>query len=307
VVTGGAGFIGSHLVEALERQGCRVVVVDDLSSGHLANLEAVMDRIEFVNGDIRDPQTLNDAARGCAAIFHLAAVVSVPRTVAQPLASAQVNEVGTLNVFEAARRNRVGRVVFASSSAVYGDDPQLPKHEDMLPVPLSPYAVQKIAGEYYGRVYHRLHGTKTAALRFFNVFGPRQDPSSPYSGVISIFMSRAVSRQAPTIFGDGEQSRDFVYVSDVVEALMLAARWVDADGRPLNVGSGRPVTVNRLWQKISDLVPYDGKPEYAPQRVGDIRQSLADVSRAASAVGFVAKVDFDAGLARTFEWYQSPH
>jgi UDP-glucose 4-epimerase len=209
LVTGGAGFIGSHLVETLVAGGCRVSVLDNLSSGKPSNLDSVARRIRFIRGDIRDPAALSAAVAGCAVVFHLAAVVSVPKTTEDPLGSAAVNETGSLQVLEAARSGRVRRLVFASSSAVYGDEPTLPKREDMPTRPLTPYAVQKLAVEYYLRVYQSLYGLETAGVRFFNVYGPRQDPSSPYSGVISIFMTQALKGEPPVIYGDGRQSRDF--------------------------------------------------------------------------------------------------
>ena len=238
LVTGGAGFIGSHLTQALAAGGCRVTVLDDLSSGHASNLEAVAGRIRFIRGSICDCRLMEEAAAGCEAVFHLAAVVSVPKTTADPLGSAAVNEIGSLNVLEAARRARARRFVFASSSAVYGDDPVLPKREDMAPRPMTPYAVQKLAVEYHARVYTDLFGLETVCLRFFNVYGPRQDPSSPYSGVISIFMTKALDGENPVIYGDGAQSRDFVFVQDVVQALLLAAQTPSASRHDIQRGHG---------------------------------------------------------------------
>lgn len=303
LVTGGAGFIGSHLVGALAAQGCRVTVLDNFSSGHRTNLSHLVGDIDLIEGDIRDLQALMRAARGCEVIFHLAAVVSVPQTVAQPVESALVNDLGTLHVLEAARAGGTSGVVLASSSAVYGDDPELPKHESLLPKPLSPYAVQKITGEYYARIYHELYGMKTASLRFFNVFGPRQDPSSPYSGVISIFLSKAVAHTAPVINGDGRQSRDFVYVSDVVRALIAAAGADAAAGRSINVGTGTSIDINRLWRIIADLAGLSIAPRYGPPRAGDIMVSVAAVDAAQSLLGFTADVPFEEGLERTFRWY----
>lgn len=305
LVTGGAGFIGSHLTEALVKAGCRVVVLDDLSSGKRANLAAVEDRIRFLEGDIRDFQAVKAAAEDCDIVFHLAAVVSVPRTVEEPLPSAMVNDLGTLHVFEAARQHRAAGLVFASSSAAYGDDPRQPKHEAMSPDPLSPYAVQKIAGEHYAGVYHRLFGIKTTSLRFFNVYGPRQDPGSPYSGVISIFMDRACRDRAPTIYGDGSQTRDFVYVQDVVRACMETAVSPDTGGLTFNVGTGRSTTINELWQTVGRLSGCLRRPAYAPPRAGDIRHSLARIERLRSATGFAPRVPLDEGLSQTLRWYGS--
>jgi UDP-glucose 4-epimerase len=304
LVTGGAGFIGSHLTEALVTEGCQVTVLDNLSSGNRSNLKSVKGRINFCKADIRDLQTVENTTQGCEAIFHLAAMVSVPQTVTQPIESAQINDMGTLHIFEAARRNNVGCVVFASSSAVYGDDPRLPKQEEMNPVPLSPYAVQKLSGENYARVFNMLYGIKTTSLRFFNVFGPRQDPSSPYSGVISIFMSKAVSKSPPTIYGDGNQSRDFIFVKDVVRAILLAATADDAAGKSINVGTGRSISINRLWGIISQRNGLTIEPQYASPRPGDILKSVADIQRAKSLLGFEPHYSFEKGIEQTFEWYR---
>lgn len=304
LVTGGAGFIGSHLTEALTAEGCRVTVLDNLSSGSLVNLDAVKDAIEFRQDDVCDPKAVREASRGCDAVFHLAAVVSVPQTVEHPIASARVNDLGSLHVFEAARQNHVGCVVFASSSAVYGDDPQLPKKENMPPNPLSPYAVQKIGGEYYARIYFQLYGIHTVSLRFFNVFGPRQDPSSPYSGVISIFMTRAAAGLPATIHGDGSQSRDFVFVTDVVRANLLAVATPAAAGQAFNIGSGRSIDINRLWQQICRINAKQTSAQYADPRAGDIHASLADIGKAQSVLGFAPQVAFEDGLEQTFDWYQ---
>ena len=303
LVTGGAGFIGSHLTEDLVAKGCLVTVLDNFSSGRQANLNRVAADIELIEDDIRNLQAVERAAKGCEVIFHLAAVVSVPQTVTQPLDSAMVNDLGTLHVLEAARNAGSGSVVLASSSAVYGDDPGLPKRENMIPKPLSPYAVQKITGEYYARVYHDLYGIDTASLRFFNVFGPRQDPSSPYSGVISIFMSKAVARTCPTIYGDGTQSRDFVYVSDVVRAMIAAATAKAAAGRSINVGTGTSIDINRLWWTVAGMAGLSIAPRYEPSRAGDIIASVAAVDTAESLLGFKTEVSLENGLERTFRWY----
>jgi UDP-glucose 4-epimerase len=303
LVTGGAGFIGSHLTEDLVAKGCRVTVLDNFSSGRRTNVSRMAADIELIEGDIRDLRAVERAAKGCEVIFHLAAVVSVPQTVAQPLDSAMVNDLGTLHILEAARDAGSGAVVFASSSAVYGDDPGLPKRESMIPKPLSPYAVQKITGEYYARVYHELYGIDTASLRFFNVFGPRQDPSSPYSGVISIFMSKAVAQTGPIIYGDGTQSRDFVYVSDVVRAMIGAATTKAAAGRSINVGTGTSIDINRLWRTIAGMAGLSIAPRYDPPRAGDIIASVAAVDTAESLLGFNAEVSLEDGLERTFRWY----
>jgi UDP-glucose 4-epimerase len=305
LVTGGAGFIGSHLAETLAAGGCRVTVLDNLVSGNEANLRhAAAGRIRFVRGDIRDPQAVQDAAQGAEVVFHLAAVVSVPMTVSDPVGSTEVNEVGSLNVMEAARRLKARRLVFASSSAVYGDEPTLPKLETMPPRPLTPYAVQKLAVEYHLKVYGSLYGLETASLRFFNVFGPRQDPSSPYSGVISIFMTRALDGAAPVIYGDGRQSRDFVYVADVVQALIAAASAPDAPGGVFNVGTGRDVTISGLWESIASLAGVAVIPSHGPPRSGDIPHSVAAVAAARDRLGFMPQVSLAEGLKRTLDWYR---
>jgi len=303
LVTGGAGFIGSHLVEALVGENCAVTVIDNLSSGQLENIEAFKENITFVRGDIQDEKTLNKISKGCDAIFHQAAVVSVTQTVKDPVGSALVNDIGAIKVLDAARRNNVQRVVLASSSAVYGDAPQLPKIESMIPAPLSPYAVQKLTNEYYADLYHRLYGIETVCLRYFNVYGPRQDPSSPYSGVISIFMSKAIAGEVPVIYGDGRQTRDFVYVGDVVQANLLAAVSPNAAGRVFNVGTSHSVEINSLWQMVSTLAQHHTKPQYEDPRPGDILHSLAGVQRAKESLGFVPSIPFEEGLQKTFHWY----
>jgi UDP-glucose 4-epimerase len=304
LVTGGAGFIGSHLVEALVAGGWRVTVLDDLSSGRPSNLEPVAGRMKFIQGSICDRGVVAKAAFGCEVVFHLAAVVSVPKTVADPTGSAAVNEIGSLNVLEAAREVRARRVVFASSSAVYGDDPALPKREDMPPKPLTPYAVQKLAVEYYLHVYQALYGLETVGLRFFNVFGPRQDPSSPYSGVISIFMNKALNGERPVIYGDGRQTRDFVFVGDVVQALISAATSPSGPGNVFNVGTGRSLTINALWQAIATLSGSKAEPLYQPPRSGDILHSVSAIDSAAADIGFDPGVSVEKGLESTLDWYR---
>lgn len=307
LVTGGAGFIGSHLVDDLVSNGCQVVAIDDLSAGSLRNLASVRERITFYHGDIRDRELLDKAAMGCDIIFHHAAVVSVPLTVANPADSAMVNEMGTLFVLEAARKNGVPRVVIASSSAVYGDDPALPKHEDMTPKPKSPYAVQKLSGEYYARLYTELYDVETVCLRYFNVYGPRQDPSSPYSGVISIFMTKASAKEAPVIYGDGKQFRDFVFVKDVVTANLLAGNTGAVGGKIFNVGTGRFVRINHLWDMIGQLSGLKIGPDYEPPRHGDIVESVASIENAKNILGFEPDYSFEKGLEITFKYYLTPN
>ena len=305
LVTGGAGFIGSHLVDALLAHGCGVTVLDNLTTGKMANLNHVTDKIDFHQDDICNLATLDQVIRGCDVIFHQAAVVSVPQTVEKPIESAMVNDMGTLFVLEAARRQKIKRVVLASSCAVYGDDPRLPKHENMIPEPTSPYALQKLTGEYQARLYHRLYGLETVCLRYFNVYGPRQDPTSPYSGVISIFMSKAIRKEAPVIYGSGDQYRDFVYVADVVRANLLASCSQQAAGSVYNVGTGSFVTVNALWDMVCRFADLKTEPIYRSSRPGDILKSLADIKKAGAALGFFPQHLFEQGLETTYEWYKT--
>jgi UDP-glucose 4-epimerase len=304
LVTGGAGFIGSHLVAALVGQGCDVTVLDNLASGHQANLDTVQDKIDLVKGDIKDERTLNRIVKGCEVVFHLAAVVSVTQTVKDPVASALVNELGAIRVLDAARKNGVRRVVLSSSSAVYGDAPQLPKSESMIPAPMSPYAVQKLTNEYYAELYHRLYGLETVCLRYFNVYGPHQDPSSPYSGVISIFMLRAINGEEPLIYGDGGQTRDFVFVKDVVQANLLAATHEAAPGKVFNVGTSNSVSINGLWEMIARLAECRLPAKHEAPRAGDIVHSLASIQRAKDLLGYQPTVSFEDGLKQTFAWYR---
>ena len=307
LVTGGAGFIGSHLVDALISAGCRVAVLDNLSTGNLKNLKHLTGKFSFFQDDIRNPKALYAAVQDCQVIFHLAAVVSVPQTIDNPIESAAINEMGSLSVFETAREKKIQRVVFSSSCAVYGDDPRLPKLENMTPKPLSPYAVQKLAAEYYAQMFYDLHGLETTALRYFNVYGPRQDPSSPYSGVISIFMTKALQNEPAVIYGDGNQSRDFIYVQDVVRANLLAATTPGIGGRIINIGTGKSVAINQLWDEICAISGSgrDLKPEHAPSRPGDIVESVAGTQSASEQLGFECEVSFQEGLKSTLNWYRS--
>jgi UDP-glucose 4-epimerase len=304
LVTGGAGFIGSHLVEALLAEKCRVTVLDNLSSGRLSNLEAVKDRIRFHQGDIQDQQLVLDLSKNCELIFHLAAEVSVPRTIENPLESAKVNEIGTISVLEAARRNRITRLVFSSSCAVYGEGVPDPKTERMEPEPLSPYAVQKLTGEFYAGLYRRLYGLETVCLRYFNVYGPRQDPSSPYSGVISIFLDRAVAAKQPIIYGDGNQYRDFVFVKDVVRANLLAATATKVGEQVFNIGTGQFVRINQLWNVVQKLSGISIEPDFRPMRPGDIQESVANIDRARSVLGFRPAHELEKALQKTLDWYR---
>jgi nucleoside-diphosphate-sugar epimerase len=304
LVTGGAGFIGSHITDALVSNGCQVAVIDNLSTGKLSNLEHVKDEIKFYKGDILDQVILEKAVKNCDVIFHQAAIVSVPWSIENPVDSAMVNEMGTLSVLESARKNNVRRVVSASSSAVYGDDPQLPKSENMALKPLSPYAVQKLTGEYYSGLYYKLYGLETVCMRYFNVYGPRQDPTSPYSGVISIFMSKAVSKKTPVIYGDGNQYRDFVFIDDVVRANLLAASTDGASGEVFNVGTGKYVTINGLWEMACELSGINIKPEHESLKPGDIVESVANIDHAQKILQFKPEYSFKNGLEITFNWYK---
>ncbi|MEQ1891485.1 MAG: NAD-dependent epimerase/dehydratase family protein [Planctomycetota bacterium] len=311
VVTGGAGFIGSHLVEALVRRGDRVRVVDDLSSGSLANLTGLGvgepgggAPVEFFRGSVADGGLLRAAMADARGVFHEAAQVSVPASVRDPLHSYQTNVMGTLNVLEAARAAGVTRVVFAASSAAYGDDPALPKVEDMAPRPLSPYASGKLAGEALLATWTRCFGFATAALRYFNVYGPRQADNSPYSGVIALFAKAVLARRAPTIFGDGSQTRDFVFVTDVVAANLLAMERVEA-AQLYNVGTGASVSVLELYETLARLAAFDEPPLFAAPREGDVPHSRATIARARRDLGFEPRVELAEGLRRTLDWYRT--
>ena len=300
LVTGGAGFIGSHIVDRLLQDGHEVIVLDDFSTGHKNNL-AENKKLEIAEGDIRDFKTVNKCMQGIDWVFHKAAVASVPKTVNDPIGSSAVNYQGTLHVLEAARQNKAKRVVFASSAALYGDEPTLPKVETMLPVTLSPYAVDKLASEYACGMYTRLYGLETVSLRYFNVYGPRQDPSSPYSGVISIFADNLKQGATPTIFGDGEQSRDFVYVSDVVEANMQAISRAEPVGQVINIATGNKITLNQLLNTFCEIKQVEFSAEYTDPRQGDIKESYANVDKAASVLGWNPTVELTQGLRSLLE------
>ena len=300
LVTGGAGFIGSHIVDRLLQDGHEVIVLDDLSTGHRENL-AENEKLQIVEGDIRDFNTVNACMQGVDWVFHKAAVASVPKTVNDPIGSSAVNYQGTLHVLEAARQNKAKRVVFASSAALYGDEPTLPKVETMLPVTLSPYAVDKLASEYACGMYTKLYGLETVSLRYFNVYGPRQDPSSPYSGVISIFADKLNQGTAPTIFGDGEQTRDFVYVSDVVEANMQAVTLEEPAGQVINIATGNKITLNQLLNTFCEIKQVEFSAEYQDPRQGDIKESYANVSKAAALLGWNSTIELNQGLRSLVE------
>jgi len=309
VVTGGAGFIGSHLVERLLRDhpDARIRVLDDFSTGHLQNLEfapAVGARLEIIRGDIRDRPTVERVATGADVIFHQAAMRSVPRSVADPLGANDHNVNGTLSVLEAARRAGVRRIVYASSSSVYGDRPELPKREDQPPAPISPYAVSKAAGEQYAAVWHRLYGVETVGLRYFNVFGPRQDPASEYAAVIPRFILWALKGTPLEVHGDGTQSRDFTYIDNVVEANWLAAEAPDAAGLAFNVGCGERVSLLEIAARLEELIGRPVARRHTPARPGDVPHTLADIARAKRLLGYTPLVPFDEGLRRTLDYFR---
>ncbi len=298
LVTGGAGFIGSHLVEALVARGDRVRVLDDFSTGKRGNLAAVAGNVEVIEGDIRDPAAVRAAMDGVERVFHQAALVSVPRSVEDPAANHTINVDGTFHLLDAARQARVPAFVHASSAAVYGDLPGLPKTEDMPIAPLSPYGLAKRIGEEYVELFGRLYGLPGISLRYFNVYGPRQDPSSPYSGVISIFIERLLEGNPPTIFGDGEQTRDFIYVADVVRANLLAAEAAQMGG-VYNVSTGEATSISALWREIQGIAGVYVKPRFAPARAGDVRHSVASYERARANLGFRPEISLNEGLRQT--------
>ena len=302
VVTGGAGFIGSHLVEALLAEGCRVRVVDNLATGHRANLSHLEGRFEWLEGDLADFEVCRRAAEGADFVFHQAAIPSVPRSVREPLQSHASGPTATLNMLEAARLAGVRRFMFAASSSAYGETEELPKHEAILPQPLSPYAAGKLAGEAYVHVYARTMGLDGVSLRYFNVFGPRQDPSSPYSGVISLFARIMSQGERPTIYGDGLQTRDFTYVSNVVAANLAAMRSEQPlGGAVLNVGTGRRISLLDLVKAINGVLGTNLEPILQPPRAGDVRHSQASLERIRAVLGYEPAVDFEEGLRRTLQ------
>ncbi|HUG40839.1 MAG TPA: SDR family oxidoreductase [Longimicrobiales bacterium] len=306
LVTGGAGFIGSHLVETLIGRGEDVAVLDDFSTGRWENLAPFEGSFELIEGTITDPADCARAVRGATFILHQAALGSVPRSVEDPATTHDVNATGTLNVLRAAVEAGARRVAYAASSSAYGDTEELPKHEGMVPRPRSPYAVAKLSGEEYCRAFHASYGLGTVALRYFNVFGPRQDPESRYAAVIPRFATAALAGRPATIFGDGEQSRDFTFVANVVEANLLATTAPDAAlGEVFNVGAGHRTTINELWRSISALAGGGGTPEYREARPGDVRHSLASLERAGRLLGYAPAVDVQDGLRRTVAWYRA--
>jgi nucleoside-diphosphate-sugar epimerase len=306
VVTGGAGFIGSAIVRKLLDEGARrVVVIDNLLTGWERNLEEVRSRIEFERADIRNYEEIAPLIRGAAVVFHEAAIPSVPRSIDDPVPSHDVNANGTFNVLRAAKEGEAGRVVYAASSSAYGDTDVLPKVESMTPRPKSPYALQKLMGEYYANIFSGVYGLETVSLRYFNVYGTRQDPSSAYSGVLSLFMTAVLDRQAPTIFGDGEQSRDFTFVEDVADLNLKAARAKGVSGNVYNGGNGGRITLNQAWALLQKLEGVTIAPVYAPPRAGDVRDSQADTTLAVRDLGHAPRYGFEEGMKITLEWYRN--
>ncbi len=303
LITGGAGFIGSNLAHTLIKRGESVRILDNFSTGSKSNIESILKQVELVEGDIRDNWTVNEAMKDIDFVLHHAAMPSVIKTVQNPLTANAVNITGTLNILEAARHANVRRVVFACSSAIYGDSEVLPKIETMKPEPMSPYAINKLSGEQYCQVYHQLYGLETVALRYFNVFGPRQDPTSQYSAVIPLFIKAVLNDSPPTIFGDGEQTRDFVYINNVVSANLKACTAPDASGGCFNIGCGERLTLNDTLKIISEIVGKDISANYIDPRPGDILHSGADISAAIDTLGYSVDFDFRAGLKETVNWF----
>ncbi len=306
LITGIAGFIGSALARELLQRGEKVRGIDNLATGKRENIAEILSHIDFREKDILDLDAMKQACSGVDYVLHQAAIPSVPKSVLDPIGSNRANVDGTVNVLVAARDAKVKRVIYAASSSAYGDTPTLPKDERMTPDPISPYAVAKLAGERYMISFYRCYGLETVALRYFNIFGPRQDPSSPYSGVLAKFITLMLKSQQPTIFGDGEQSRDFTYVDNAVEANLLACKApaAEAVGKVFNVATGRRVTLNETFKLLQQITSYSGVPIYGQERAGDIKHSLADISLAEKHLAYKPKVNFEEGLRQTVDWYQ---
>jgi nucleoside-diphosphate-sugar epimerase len=307
LITGIGGFIGSSLARELLHRGEKVRGVDNFSTGRRENLAEILPQIDFRPGDILDLDAMQLACTGVDYVLHQAAIPSVPKSVLDPIGNNRANIDGTVNVLVAARDSKVKRVVFAASSSAYGDTPTLPKHECMAPDPISPYAVAKLASERYMISFYRCYGLETVSLRYFNIFGPRQDPSSAYSGVLAKFITQMLTGQQPTMFGDGEQSRDFTYIDNAVEANLLACKAPASQvaGKVFNVATGRRVTLNETFKLLRQLTSYSGSPIYSAERGGDIKHSLADISQAEQYLGYKPKIDFEEGLRRTVDWYRN--
>jgi nucleoside-diphosphate-sugar epimerase len=305
LVTGGAGFIGSHIAAGLLESGAKVRIIDNLSTGYLRNVEEVGGDVDFVEGSVADEKAIRRALADVELVFHEAAIPSVPRSVESPVETHEASVNATFALLLAARDRGVRRVIYAASSSAYGNQPELPKREDMMPAPLSPYAVAKLVGEYYCKVFTHVYGLETVSLRYFNVFGPRQDPSSQYSGVISRFMSALLGGSQPVIYGDGEQSRDFTYVSNVVEANLLAAESTSAVGSVMNIANGERVSLNQLLEIMKSVTGNaDVKAQYLPERAGDVRDSLADLTQARELLGYEPQIDLKEGLRLTLDWWK---
>ena len=305
LVTGGAGFIGSNTVDELVRRGHSVVVLDDLSSGKEDNLAEIRNKITFIKGSITDIEVVRKAMHEAEYVLHLGARTSVPRSVKDPIDTNKINIEGTLNVLVAAKELKVKRFVFAASSSAYGETPTLPKVETMQPQPISPYGVTKYVGELYGQTFGRCYGLENVSLRYFNIFGPRQDPSSPYSGVLAKFCTAFLEDTPPLVFGDGEQTRDFTYVENAVQANLLACEAPNASGKVFNVGVGERISLNEVLRELGKITGKRLEAKYEPPRDGDIRDSQADISQARECLDYDPQVSFEEGLARTFEWYRS--
>ena len=307
LITGIAGFVGSALARAVMAQGDLVRGIDNLSTGNRGNLNEILDKIDFREADLLNLDAVRAACQGADYVLHQAAIPSVPKSILDPLSSNRANVDATVNLLVAARDARVKRVVFAASSSAYGDTPTLPKREDMPPNPISPYAVAKLASEYYMVAFYRCYGLETVNLRYFNIFGPRQDPTSPYSGVLAKFITQMLNGEQPTIFGDGTQSRDFTYVDNAVAANLLACKApaTEAAGRLFNIATGVRTDLNQTFRILKKLIGYTGEVRYEPERAGDVKHSLADMSLAEKHLGYKPKVNFEEGLRRTIEWYRS--
>jgi len=305
LVTGGAGFIGSNIAKTLVQRGEKVRVLDNLATGKLENIAAIREQIDFIEGDLRDMETVQQAVSGVDYVLHQGALPSVPRSISDPIASNEVNVQGTLNLLVACRDNNVTRFVMASSSSVYGNTEVLPKVEDMKLQPLSPYATSKMAAESYAMNFHRLYGLETVALRYFNVFGPQQDPTSQYSAVIPKFITAMLQNEPPIVYGDGEQSRDFTYIDNVVEANILACTAEKAPGHAMNVACGNRYTLNQLLENLEEILEQKANAIYNAPRTGDVKHSHAGIERARDLLGFEPKVSFRAGLQKTVEWYRN--
>lgn len=306
LVTGVAGFIGSSIARALLAQGEQVRGIDNFSTGKRENIADILNRIDFREADLLDMDAMKKACAGVHCVFHQAAIPSVPKSVRDPLGSNQANVDGTVNILIAARDAKVKRVVYAASSSAYGDTPTLPKHEEMKPNPISPYAVAKLASEHYMVSFYRCYGLETVCLRYFNIFGPRQDPTSPYSGVLAKFITQMLVGEQPTIFGDGQQSRDFTYIDNAVHANLLAAEAPAAQvaGQVFNVATGTRADLNETFRLLKKLTGFSGEVKYGPDREGDVKHSLADITSAEKNLGYKPQVDFEEGLRRTVEWYR---